>query len=291
VGKTTAAIALAEHLGGEIICADSRTIYRGMDIGTAKPTPEQRSRVPHHLLDIADPDEVITLAAYRDRAVQAIGEIRARHRVPLLTGGTGLYIRAVVDGFTIPAVPPDSSLRMRMEATERDRPGTLHERLRRVDPVAAGRIHPRNVRRLVRALEVSVHTGRPITSQQHRDPIGAVNQIGLTVDRTELYRRIDSRVDTQLAAGLVDEVQGLLARGYALTLPAMHGLGYKEIAEYLQGRVPLAEAVRRLKRNTRRYAKRQFTWFRRDDRIQWLDVEHQTPEQVADSIIRMVESH
>lgn len=291
VGKTTAAIALAEHVEEEIICADSRTIYRGMDIGTAKPTPQQRSRVLHHLLDIADPDEVITLAAYHDRAIQAVDEIRWRGRIPVLTGGTGLYIRAVVDGFRIPAVPPDPSLRARMEGAERDRPGTLHERLRQVDPVAAARIHPRNLRRLVRALEVSAHTGRPMTSQQHRDPIGAVIQIGLTVDRTELYRRIESRVDAQLAAGLVDEVQGLLASGYPLTLPAMQGLGYKEIADYLQGQIPLTEAVRRLKRNTRRYAKRQFTWFRRDQRIQWLDVQHQTAEQVAESIIRMVESH
>jgi len=289
VGKTAAAIALAERVGGEIVCADSRTIYRGMDIGTAKPTREQQARIPHHLLDIADPDQVVTLAAYHDLADRAISDIRTRRRVPILTGGTGLYIRAVVDGFTIPRVPPDPALRTRLEAVEAKHPGTLHARLRQVDAAAAARIHPRNVRRLIRALEVYEHTGRPISAQQQADPIGTAVQIGLTMDRQALYRRIDARVDEQMAAGLVDEVRRLLARGYAPTLPAMRGLGYKEIAEYLQGQVPLDEAVRRLKRNTRRFARRQYTWFRRDGRIRWLDVGEMGPEEVADRIVRMLE--
>ncbi len=290
MGKTAAAIALAHRLGGEIVCADSRTIYREMDIGTAKPTSRQRARVPHHLLDIANPDQVVTLAAYRDLADRAISDIRARGHVPLLAGGTGLYIRAVVDGFTIPRVSPDPGLRTRLEALEGKAPGTLHKRLQQVDAVAAARIHPRNIRRLIRALEVHEHTGRPISTLQRADPVGAAVQIGLTMDREALYRRIDARVDEQLAGGLLDEVQGLLASGYAPTLPAMHGLGYKEIVEYLQGGVPLDEAVRRLKRNTRRFAKRQYTWFRRDGRVQWLDVDEMQPEEVADRIIRMVQS-
>lgn len=290
VGKTAAAIALAERIGGEIVCADSRTIYRGMDIGTAKPTSRQRARVPHHLLDIADPDQVVTLAAYRDMADRAISDIRARGRVPVLAGGTGLYVRAVVDGFTIPRVPPAPGLRTRLEALEDATPGTVHRRLQQVDAVAAARIHPRNVRRLIRALEVYEHTGQPISTLQRTDPIGAAVQIGLTMDREVLYHRIDARVDEQLAGGLLDEVQGLLARGYAPTLPAMQGLGYKEIVEYRQGRVPLDEAVRRLKRNTRRFAKRQYTWFRRDDRIRWLDVDELGAEEVADRLVRMIES-
>lgn len=290
VGKTAAAIAVAERLGGEIVCADSRTIYRGMDIGTAKPTPAQQARVVHHLLDIANPDQVVTLATYRELAMAAITQIRANGRVPILTGGTGLYIRAAVDGFTIPQVAPDPQLRTRLETEEREGPGALHGRLQRVDPTAAARIHPRNVRRLIRALEVYQHTGRPISVQQQRDPIGTAVQVGLSMDRVALYRRIDTRVDEQLAAGLVDEVQGLLARGYSPALPAMEGLGYKEIIGYLQGTASLEDAAHRLKRNTRRYAKRQFTWFRRDDRIRWIDVEEKTPEQVAATVIRMLES-
>ena len=289
VGKTAAAIGVAERLGGEIVCADSRTIYRGMDIGTAKPTPTQQARVAHHLLDIANPDQVVTLATYREMAIAAMAQIRANGRVPILSGGTGLYIQAVVDGFTIPQVPPDFALRTRLEALERDHPGTLHRRLHEVDPIAAARIHPRNVRRLSRALEVYEHTGRPISIQQRRDPIGAAVQVGLTMDRDGLHRRIEARVDEQLAAGLAGEVQGLPDRGYSATLPAMQGLGYKEIIEYLRGAVSLEDAARRLKRNTRRYAKRQFTWFHRDDRIRWLDVDELGSEEVAGRCIRMVE--
>jgi len=210
--------------------------------------------------------------------------------VPLLVGGTGLYIRAVVDGFTIPAVPPDPTLRARLEIEEEHAPGRLHARLQRVDPLAAGRIHPRNVRRLIRALEVFEHTGRPISSLQHRsDAVGEAVQVALTMDRVTLYRRIDERVDEQLRAGLVDEVRGLLERGYDPTRPSMQGLGYKEIVAYLQGRTGLDEAIRQLRRNTRRFAKRQYTWFRRDPRVHWLSVDGLTPSGVADAMTRMLE--
>ena len=289
VGKTDAAIALAPRLNAEIVCADSRTVYCGMDIGTAKPTPAQRARVRHHLLDIAEPNQVVTLATYRDTALQVITDLRTRRCVPLLTGGSGLYIRAVVDGLTIPQVPPDAALRAQMESDEHAHPGRLHAKLQRVDPQAAARIHPRNIRRLVRALEVYERTGQPISSLQRTDPVGAAVQVALTLEREALYSRIDARVDEQLAAGLVAEVEQLLARGYAPTLPAMRGLGYKEIVEYLQGRLTLEEAVRRLKRNTRHFAKRQYTWFRRDSRIRWLDVTTLTSNQVAEEIGRMIE--
>jgi len=176
-----------------------------------------------------------------------------------------------------------------MESDERAHPGRLHARLQRVDPQAAARIHPRNVRRLVRALEVYERTGQPISSLQRMDPIGAAVQVGLTMERGALHSRIDARVDEQLAVGLVAEVEHLLARGYAPTSPAMRGLGYKEIVEYLQGRVGFEEAVRRLKRNTRHFAKRQFTWFRRDSRIRWVDVTTLTPDQVAEEIGRMIQ--
>lgn len=290
VGKTAASIELAERLHGEIIAADSRTVYRQMNIGTAKPTPQQRERVPHHLLDIADPDQVVTVAGYRRIASETIWQVRGRNKIPIMTGGTGLYIRAVVDGFTIPEVPPDDALRLRLEESERRNPGILHARLREVDPVAAGRIHPRNVRRLIRALEVHEHTGQPISAlQRSGDAVGPVVQFGLTTDRATLYERIDTRVDEQIAAGLVDEVRQLLAKGYDTALPSMQSLGYKEIVVYLRGKIHLEEAIRLLKRNTRRFAKRQFTWFRRDDRIRWLDVSRLTAAHVADQIVGVLQ--
>lgn len=289
-GKTAASLVLGERLGAEIIAADSRTVYRGMDIGTAKPTRAERARVPHHCLDLVDPDEVMTLAAYRQAAARAIAEIRARGRIPLLVGGTGLYIRAVIDGFTIPAVAPDRALRARLERDELREPGRLHARLLQVDPVAAARIHPRNVRRLIRALEVYEHTGRPISALQRRsDDVGGAVQIGLTMDRPALHHRIDERVDRQLRAGLVEEVQELLRRGFDPALPAMQGLGYKEIVPYLQGRAGLADAVAQLRRNTRRFAKRQYTWFRADARIRWLSVGGVPADAVAAAMERMLE--
>jgi len=288
-GKTTAAVELAERIGGEIIAADSRTIYKEMDIGTAKPTPALQARVRHHLIDIARPDEVVTVATYRRLALAAMGEILTRGRVALLVGGTGLYIRAITDGLTIPEVAPDWSLRERLERLERDAPGTLHARLQAVDPTSASRIHPRNVRRLIRALEVYEHTGRPISELQRTANLARpVVLVGLTMDRTELNRRIETRVDVQIAAGLVEEVRRLLDAGYAHDLPAMQGLGYKEIIAYIDGRISLEEATRILKRNTRRFAKRQLTWFRQDSRIRWISVEKMSSEEVAEQIQSML---
>ncbi|MDR7484129.1 MAG: tRNA (adenosine(37)-N6)-dimethylallyltransferase MiaA [Armatimonadota bacterium] len=274
VGKSAAAVPLAERLGAEIIAADSRTVYRGMDVGTAKPTPEQRRRVPHHLLDVADPTELFTVADFQRLANAAIAQIRDRGGLPLLVGGTGLYIRAVIDCLALPPVPPDAALRAALESEARERgPGHLHARLAALDPAAAARIHPHNVRRVIRALEVVLRTGRPISAQQRGGgPSGPMAIVGLTMDRAALYRRIDARVEAQLAAGLVSEVRGLLERGVPATAPAMQALGYKEIVGWLTGAYGYDEAVRRLKRNTRRYAKRQYTWFGRDPRIVWVDV-------------------
>lgn len=283
VGKTEVAIPLAERLGAEIVCADSRTVYRRMDIGTAKPPVALRRRVPHHLIDIIEPDEPFTLADYQRLATRAIAEIRARGRLPLLVGGTGLYIRAIADQLVIPPVPPDQSLRARLEAEEREHgPGHLYARLAALDPPAARRIHPRNLRRVIRALEVTMLSGTPISQQQGRgSPSGPLAVVGLTMERGALYRRIDARVDAQLAAGLVDEVRGLLASGVPAHAPAMQGLGYREIAGWLAGAYELDEAVRRLKRNTRRYAKRQLTWFRRDPRIVWVPTTGADADSVA----------
>ncbi len=273
-GKTAVAVELAARLDAEIVAADSRTIYRGMDIGTAKPTAEQRRRAPHHLLDVADPADRFTLADYQRLARQTVVEIRARGRLPLLVGGTGLYIRAVVDDFSIPAVSSDHDLRARLEADERARGvGHLHARLAALDPAAAAHIHPHNLRRVIRALEVTLLTRRPVSAQQRRGvALGAVTMVGLTMARPRLYQKIDERIEAQLASGLIDEARRLLAQGVLPDAPAMQALGYKEIAAWLRGEYDYAEAVGRFKRNTRHYAKRQLTWFRRDPRIVWVDV-------------------
>ena len=310
VGKTAAAMALADLVPAEVVCADSRVIYRGMDIGTAKPSPADRKQVAHHLLDIARPDHVVTLAEYQRLAGVAIAGIRARNRVPLLVGGTGLYIRAVIDGFQIPAAPPDWRLRATLEAEERTGgAGTLHRRLLQIDPEVARRIHPHNVRRVIRALEVQAKTGASISvlrrpapgAGDERPPAqtaphvqvaprapGPVLMIALTADRARLYERIHRRIDQQLAAGLVEEVRALLAAGYAKTLPALQALGYKEMVPYLEGSVSLEEARAAFQRNTRRYAKRQLTWFRGDPRYRWLDVGDDPPEVVAGRIRAMI---
>ena len=260
-----------------------------MNIGTAKPTPELRAAVPHHLLDVTDPAEVFTVAQYQELAAAAITDIHSRGRLPLLVGGTGLYIRAVVDGLQIPHVPPDWSFREQAETEEREQTGTLYERLQRRDPRAAERIHPRNLRRIIRALEVIERTGRPISEQQRMQPAPwRVVMTGLRMPRPLLYERINRRVDNQIAQGLVEEVRGLLLVGVPPAAPAMQGLGYKEIVPYVQGRVTLDAAVVTLKRNTRNYARRQETWFRRDPRIQWLDVGHADAEAVAATIRAML---
>ncbi len=280
VGKTALAVELAEPINAEIIAADSRTIYRGLDVGTAKPTAEQRHRVPHHLLDVADPAEPFTLAAYQRLARRALAEVRGRRHLPLLVGGSGLYIRAVVDDLSIPPVPPDHHLRARLEADERAHgPGHLHARLTALDRTAATRIHPGDVRRLIRALEVMLLTGRPMSTQQRRGtPLGVVVMVGLTMARPQLYRRIDERVEAQLSSGLIDETRQLIERGISPDAPAMQALGYRELAGWLRGDYGYDEAVRRFKRNTRHYAKRQLTWFRRDSRIVWIDVDDLTPD-------------
>jgi len=273
-GKTALSIALAEALDGEIVSADSRQIYRGMDIGTAKATPAERGCVPHHLLDIVNPDQALTLAEYQRMAYAALADIVARGRLPFLVGGTGQYIRALVEGWRIPAVAPRPELRAEL-AAEAERIGAagLHARLAELDPVAAGRIDYRNVRRVIRALEVHLATGQPISELQRKtSPPYRILQIGVTRPRPELYDRIDARVDQMIAEGLVDEVQRLVAAGYAWDLPAMTGLGYRQIGQYLRGELALSQAIALIKRQTRRFVRQQCTWFRGDDpAIRWVD--------------------
>jgi tRNA dimethylallyltransferase len=273
-GKTTLSIELAEAMGGEIVSADSRQIYRGMDIGTAKVTAAERARVPHHLLDVVPPDQVLSLAEYQALAYAAIADIQARGRLPFLVGGTGQYIQAVVEGWSIPAVAPQPELRAELEAkASAEGAEALHGWLAALDPAAAARIDYRNVRRVIRALEVCLVTGQPITELQRKNPPPFdILRIGVTRPRPELYERIDARVDQMMAAGLLDEVRRLDVAGYAWELPAMTGLGYRQIGEYLRAEVSLDEAVARIKQGTRRFVQQQYNWFRlADPALRWVD--------------------
>lgn len=273
-GKTALGIDLATELGGEIVSADSRQIYRGMDIGTAKATRAERDRIPHHLLDVVEPDQVLTLAEYQAAAYRAIEDIARRGRLPLLAGGTGQYVAAVLEGWQIPEVAPQESLRRELEAYAAENGAeALHGRLAGIDPAAAAAIDYRNVRRVIRALEVCRVTGRPISELQRKSgPPYTIVQLGVTRPRPELYERIDRRVDRMIDAGLVAEVRGLAGAGYAWDLPAMTGLGYRQIGQYLRGEVTLDEAIGLIKRDTRRFVRQQYNWFRpRDESIRWID--------------------
>lgn len=292
VGKTAISVAVARRLGAEIISGDSMQIYRGMDIGTAKITCAEMAGVPHHLLDVKNPDEDFSVADFQGRVDELIAAIAARRHLPMLVGGTGLYIRAVLQEYTFTDMETDHGLRERLARDEADHgPGYLHLRLRAVDPEAADRLHPNDLRRLVRALEVYERTGVPISATQtaaHGEARYDDLFIGLTMDREVLYRRIDARVDQMLHGGLVEEVRGLLRR-YSAYLPPMQAIGYREAALYLRGLLSWPEAADLIKRNTRRFAKRQFTWFRRDSRIRWIDVTHMNPNIVVEEIVRLSE--
>jgi tRNA dimethylallyltransferase len=275
VGKTRLSLRLAQEFDGEIISADSRQVYRGMDIGTAKPTPEERARVLHHLIDVVAPDETLTLAQYQELAYDAIVYVLDRGRVPFLVGGTGQYVRAVVEGWGIPRVPPNEELRAELyRQAEVEGEAALHAHLWEVDTTAAERIDPRNVRRVVRALEVYLETGQPISElQRKKPPPYRILQIGLTMERQEIYRRIDERVDRMIEAGLVEEVRGLVEQGYGYDLSSMSGLGYQQIGLYLRGEVSLEKAIQFIKSHTRRFVRHQYNWFRLDDEnIRWFDV-------------------
>jgi len=273
-GKTALGIALARSLGGEIVGADSRQVYRHMDIGTAKPTPEERSLARHHLIDVIDPDQEFSLAQYLELAVAALEGVWSRGKQPLLVGGSGQYVWALLEGWRVPRLPPQRELRRELEErAARHGAEALHRELAKVDPKAAARIDPRNVRRVIRALEVHRATGRPISYWQEKGPPPWQTLIlGLTCPRQELYERIDARVDAMIEAGLVDEVRRLLAMGYEPSLPSLSGIGYSQVCQHLAGELSLATAVARIKTATHRLARQQHTWFRLDDcRIRWLE--------------------
>jgi tRNA dimethylallyltransferase len=288
VGKTSLALRLAGPFNGEIVSADSRQIYRGMDVGTGKPAPADLGRVPHHLIDIIEPNDEFTLADYQALANAAIQDIARRERTPFLVGGTGQYVRAVIEGWQIPRVPPDPTLRSKLYAeAEGSGPQALYDRLLEKDPAAAAFIDARNVRRVVRALEVCIKTGRPFSEQRgKRPPPYEILQIGLTMEREALYERIDRRIDEMVAKGLVAEVQGLVARGYTWELPAMSSLGYLQFREHLAGAMTLEDAVALVKKETRRFVRQQYNWFRpANPHIHWLDAS-ESPYPAACALIR-----
>jgi tRNA dimethylallyltransferase len=284
VGKTSLSLDLALLLDGEVVSADSRLFYRGMDVGTAKPSLEERTRVKHHLIDIAQPDETVGLAQFQELATAAIAEIHARRKLPMLVGGSGQYVRAIVEGWRIPRVPPDPQLRRELEAEAVElgaRP--LHARLSVLDPEAAAAIDPRNVRRVIRALEVCIRTGTTVTAlRRKQSPPYRAFELGLTMDRGALYARADRRVDAMMASGLEAEVRGLVDRGYTFRLPAMSGLGYAQFRPYLSGEATLADAVGEIKSATRRFIRQQYNWFRLDDpAIRWVDATDASPVGLA----------
>ncbi|NDJ75044.1 MAG: tRNA (adenosine(37)-N6)-dimethylallyltransferase MiaA [Chloroflexi bacterium] len=286
-GKTNLAIYLARKLGGEIVSADSRQLYRYMDIGTAKPTPDERAAAPHHLLDIVTPDQSYTLAQYQRAAYRAISAITARRKLPLLVGGTGQYISAVIEGWGIPEVPPNRNLRAELETFAGELGAeALHDRLRKHDPEAADRIDFRNVRRVIRALEVFLETGTPITVLQRQSPPPLrILQLGLTMEREILYDRIDTRIDNMVRAGLLNEVRALLEAGYTWECPAMSGVGYAQWRGYFAGNEPEADAIAAIRRDTRAFARRQYTWFNGHAvGLQWIDMTTITPDDIVDRV-------
>ncbi|MEE9399765.1 MAG: tRNA (adenosine(37)-N6)-dimethylallyltransferase MiaA, partial [Dehalococcoidales bacterium] len=283
IGKSRLALHIAQAVNGEIVSADSRQVYRHMDIGTAKPGQKEQALVAHHLIDIVNPDESFSLAQYQKLAYQVIGDIQSRHKLPLLVGGSGLYVWAVLEGWKIPQVPPDLELRKSLEKQAANN-GTdeLYQELIKVDPAAAKKIDRRNVRRVIRALEVYRKTKTSFSQAQSKEaPPFPVFIIGLTADRKELYRRIDLRVDEMIGQGLVAEVEKLVNMGYDFNLAAMSGIGYKQIGMFLRGEVSLPAAVQQIKFETHRFARHQYAWFQlKDNRIHWFDINNMVVSEI-----------
>ncbi|HSG39964.1 MAG TPA: tRNA (adenosine(37)-N6)-dimethylallyltransferase MiaA [Thermoanaerobaculia bacterium] len=279
-GKSRLGMAVAEILGGEIVNADSLQAYRGLDIGTAKPTPEERERVPHHLVDILDPHESYSAGDFARRAEAAIAEIQGRGRAPIVVGGSGLYLRALFEGMS-PLPPSDPEVRRELrERLEREGLGALREELRRLDPETAGRLTAGDTQRILRALEVAQVSGRPLSSWIAEQPFGiqriAAVRVGLTLPRGILYDRIAGRVAGMMEAGWREEVAGLLRRGVSPDVPAFQAIGYRQLVRHLEGKGSLEETIAEIVRETRRFAKRQETWFRKEPDVTWFSAQELT---------------
>jgi tRNA dimethylallyltransferase len=292
VGKTEISIQLAERMEGEIVSADSRLFYRGMDIGTAKPTPQERSRVAHHLIDVVDPSQTWSLSVFQSAATHVITDIHARGRLPFLVGGTGQYINAVIHGWIPPLVAPDPRLRTVMESLARAHgKDWLHDRLALLDPASAASIDPRNLRRTIRALEVIYATGKRFSDQRGKITIPyQLLMVGLTRPRPELFSRIDLRIESMFAAGLLDEVRGLLDAGYTPDMPSMSAIGYRESILVVQGQMTIEEAKVRMRRSTRVFVRRQANWFKlEDDSIRWFEADSASAGKIEDYLRNTLE--
>jgi tRNA dimethylallyltransferase len=283
VGKTEIAIQLAEKLDGEIVSADSRLFYRGMDIGTAKPTAQERIRVPHHLIDVANPDEIWSLALFQLEANRSIRKIYLHQHLPMMVGGTGQFIRSVIEGWKVPSVAPDPHLRIALINWSKILgPQVFHSKLSILDPIAASSIDPSNVRRTIRALEVILSTGRRFSDLKEKghqlyNPL----LLGLIRPRAELYQRIDDRITKMITSGFIDEVQRLLSLGYSPNLPTLSAIGYAEMVAYLQGRTTMEEAIVLIKHRTRIFVRRQANWFKANDpNIHWFQANNDTAQKM-----------
>jgi tRNA dimethylallyltransferase len=291
VGKSEVALQLAERLGAEIVCADSRQVYRGLDIGTAKATVADRTRVRHHLLDLVDPDEAYSAGRYARDAAACLSALHARGARVLVVGGTGLYLRALLCGLC-DGPTADPELRSAWLARERHEPGVVYRRLSEVDPESAAAIHPNDLPKALRAIEVFDLAGTPLSAMQRAHGFRARRYdavlVGLRRDREDLYRRINARVDAMWEAGLAEEVAGLMRRGYGGDAPGLRAVGYRQIVDALGGAYDLGEARRLIKRDTRRYAKRQMTWFAADPAVRWVDV---AADAQVDEVVSRVVAH
>ncbi len=275
IGKSRLALRLATKFRGEIIGADSRQVYRYMDIGTAKPAPQELASVPHHLINVVNPDEDFSLATYLEMARKVIDDIHARGKLPFLVGGTGLYVRAISEGWQVPGVSPDRNFRYNIEKkVNESNINDIYQELVITDPDAAAKIDRRNVRRVIRALEVHAGTGQAFSRLGHKTPPAFTTFIiGLTAERSELYRIVDRRVDDMIERGLIREVENLLKMGYDSNLPSMSGIGYRQVVQYLKGELTLEAAGQKIKSETHRFIRHQYAWFRlTDEKIRWFDI-------------------
>ena len=273
-GKSELALQLAQRFNGEIVCMDSMQIYRRMDIGTAKPTPAEQSVVPHHMLDIIEPTETYAVADYAVQAEKVLHEILSRGKLPIMTGGTGLYLKAIMHGLSLGGAPADEALRQKFAqiALEPDGRNVLHQKLAEVDQVSADKLHPNDIRRVIRALEVYELTGVPLSQQTQEEAQGPFDVLPLAIDipRPLLYERLETRVHAMMAAGLLSEVRSLLQEGVTAQMQSMQGIGYKELIPVVEGQQTEDAAIWQIILNTRHYAKRQVTWLRNEPRIVWL---------------------
>ncbi|MGF7185940.1 tRNA dimethylallyltransferase [Desulfitispora alkaliphila] len=297
VGKSNVAVQVAHKLNGEIVSADSMQVYKEFDIGTAKITPKEQQGIPHYMIDVVNAKQEFSVVHYRELALEAISEIHKKNKLPIMVGGTGLYVRAVIDPYKFQEQPVDNEYREELEKIASEQGSHfLHRQLEQVDPQAATRIHPNDLRRIVRALEYFRTTGEPISLSQDAkysdNCIFDVTMIGLTMDRDKLYQRINARVDEMISSGLIEETKANLEKSYGSDTIPMGGIGYSQIIDYLHGKHSLDEAIRLIKRDTRRFAKRQLTWFRRDKRIKWIEVDkYPNFEAVVDEIIDLTENN